>query len=136
MLTIFGKKKKDDSSVQIDTGKDAGQAPPQPPSIPPAHIPPGSYPNDHSETTYHLANAECCSGSVNSPTARAPDETNDLGTYAKTTATRRVVPFGRDLSIENPTIATSRHPYNRRVYLQSNAGEHSRIRPPTRQSSQ
>src|SRR5438128_10474161 len=40
MLTIFGKKKKDDSSVQIDTGKDAGQAPSQPPSMPPETIQP------------------------------------------------------------------------------------------------
>jgi len=32
MLTIFGKKKKDDSSVQIDTGTDAGQASSQTPS--------------------------------------------------------------------------------------------------------
>jgi len=32
MLTIFGKKKKDDSSVQIGTGTDAGQASSQTPS--------------------------------------------------------------------------------------------------------
>src|SRR6266566_4336940 len=32
MLTIFGKKKKDDSSIQIDTGTDAGQASSQTPS--------------------------------------------------------------------------------------------------------
>src|SRR3989449_8041905 len=35
MLTIFGKKKKDGSSVQIDTGTDAGQASSQTPSIQP-----------------------------------------------------------------------------------------------------
>src|SRR5437660_1431375 len=35
MLTIFGKKKKDDSGVQIDTGTDAGQTPSQTPSMPP-----------------------------------------------------------------------------------------------------
>jgi len=35
MLTIFGKKKKDDSSVQIDTGTDAGQTSSQTPSMPP-----------------------------------------------------------------------------------------------------
>ncbi len=35
MLTIFGKKKKDDSGVQIDTGTDAGQTSSQTPSMPP-----------------------------------------------------------------------------------------------------
>src|SRR5437879_12429216 len=35
MLTIFGKKKKDDSGVQIDTWTDAGQTPAQTPSEPP-----------------------------------------------------------------------------------------------------
>src|SRR6266699_1310591 len=35
MLTIFGKKKKDDSGVQRDTGTDAGQTHSQTPSMPP-----------------------------------------------------------------------------------------------------
>ncbi len=40
MLTIFGKKKKDDSSIQIDTGADPSQAPSQTPSIPPESVQP------------------------------------------------------------------------------------------------
>ncbi len=40
MLTIFGKKKKDDSSIQIDTGTDPSQAPSQTPSIPPESVQP------------------------------------------------------------------------------------------------
>ena len=40
MLTIFGKKKKDVSSVQIDIGTDAGRAPSQPPSMPPETVQP------------------------------------------------------------------------------------------------
>src|SRR5690348_9124853 len=37
MLTIFGKKKKDDASVEIDTGVDARSSP-QPPAFPPQSI--------------------------------------------------------------------------------------------------
>src|SRR6266566_8393317 len=40
MLTIFGKKKKDDSSIQIDTRTDPSQAPSQTPSIPPESVQP------------------------------------------------------------------------------------------------
>src|SRR5437870_11784131 len=38
MLTIFGKKKKDDPSVQIDTGTDASQVASQTPSMPPGSV--------------------------------------------------------------------------------------------------
>src|SRR5438309_4864590 len=38
MLTIFGKKKKDDPSVQIDTGTDASQAASQTRSTPPGSV--------------------------------------------------------------------------------------------------
>src|SRR5438552_1896822 len=168
MLTIFGKKKKDDSGVQIDTGTDAGQTPSQTPSMPPDPMqtqapnpitsqnqpttwpkqsvmgqttppppPPSSdanaspQSNNQPESTNDMAKAER-NGPDNSATSTTLYETNDPGTrpetHAQSVATRRVISFGRNLAFENPAIPTPRHPDGYRVHLQSNAGEHSRIR--------
>src|SRR6266568_1480749 len=121
MLTIFGKKKKDDSNVQIDTVTDATRID--------ANTDLCS--NNHSESTCDLAYPDSCNEPAHSTTPSTSDETDEPGTDAETTATRRVIPFGRNLSIENPTVATPRHPDSYRVHLQFNAGEHSRIRPAT-----
>jgi len=74
-------------------------------------------------------------GPDNSATSTTLYETNDPGTrpetHAQSVATRRVISFGRNLAFENPAVTTPRHPDGQWVHVQSNAGEHSRIRPTT-----